>query len=114
MLRRFVLVGLMVLAKGSMLQLVTGTLLSAMFLFFQVQAAPYVKPSDDFLASVAGFSLVIVFVCSYAFKDYQLVGLADVRRKSVHSALLPLYADVVRIHSAAFFPHRPFRGRSVS
>ena len=41
MLRRFVLVGLMVLAQGSMVQLVMGTLLSAFFLLFQVQASPY-------------------------------------------------------------------------
>ena len=37
MSRRFVLVGLMVLAQGSMLQLIMGTLLSAIFLLFQVQ-----------------------------------------------------------------------------
>jgi len=40
-LRRFLLVGLMILAQGSMLQLVMGTLLASIFLLFQVQAAPY-------------------------------------------------------------------------
>ena len=51
-----------------MLQLAMGTLLSAVFLLFQVQAAPYVAMADDFLASAASFSLVAIFLCSYAFK----------------------------------------------
>ena len=51
-----------------MLQLAMGTLLSAVFLLFQVQAAPYVAMADDFLASSASFSLVAIFLCSYAFK----------------------------------------------
>ena len=63
MLRRFVLVGLMVLAQGSMVQLIMGTLLSAVFLLFQVQAAPYKDLSDDYLASASSFSLVILFIC---------------------------------------------------
>ena len=55
MLRRFVLVGLMVLMQDTMMQLVTGTLLSAAFLLFQVQASPYVRMADDLLASAASF-----------------------------------------------------------
>ena len=81
MLRRFVLVGLMVLAQGSMLQLIMGTLLSAVFLLFQVQAAPYESMSDDFLSSGANFALVAIFLCSYAFKEAALTGLADVQSK---------------------------------
>ena len=41
MLRRFVLVGLMVLAQDTMMQLIVGTLLSAAFLLFQVHGSPY-------------------------------------------------------------------------
>jgi hypothetical protein len=44
--RRLVLVGLMVLAQGSMVQLLTGTLLSAAFLLFQVQASPYKEMAE--------------------------------------------------------------------
>ena len=78
MLRRLVLVGLMVLAQGSMLQLLSGGLVAAAFLLFQVQASPYKEMSDDFLASVCSFGLVCAFFCSYAFKDYELVGLEDI------------------------------------
>ena len=41
MLRRLVLVGLMVLYPRKILKLVLGTLVSAAFLLFQVQASPY-------------------------------------------------------------------------
>jgi len=81
MLRRFVLVGLMVLAQGSMLQLVIGTLLSATFLLFQVQASPYKNMSDDFLASGSSFALVAIFLCSYAFKDSAFFGLDDIKQR---------------------------------
>jgi len=81
MLRRLVLVGLMVLVQGSMMQIVVGTLLSAAFLLFQVQASPYLELSDDFLASVCSFFLVVVVVCSYAFKDFEFVGLPDIVEK---------------------------------
>ena len=39
MLRRFVLVGLLVLAQGSIMQIIMGTLLAAAFLLFQVLLA---------------------------------------------------------------------------
>jgi len=106
MLRRFVLVGLMVLAQGSMLQLVMGTLLSAIFLLFQVQASPYSEMADDYLASASNFGLVAVFLCSFAFKVETLVGLEDIASKmsieqesyySVNQSLLILimFASVV-------------------
>jgi len=79
MLRRLVLVGLMVLAQGSMLQLVVGTMLSAVFLLFQVQASPYKEMSDDFLASASSFGLVLAFICAYAFKEYEIFGLRDIQ-----------------------------------
>ena len=64
MLRRFLLVGLMVVIyNGSMLQLVLGTLFAAILLFFQVQAAPFNDMADDYLAAAASFSLLIVFLC---------------------------------------------------
>jgi len=81
MLRRFVLVGLLVLAQGSIMQIIMGTLLAAAFLLFQVQASPYVVLADDFLASACSFALVAVFVLSYAFKSYELVGLPEIESK---------------------------------
>ena len=63
MLRRFLLVGLMVVIyQGSMLQMYIGTLVAAILLFFQVQAGPYKQLADDYLASAASFSLLIFFV----------------------------------------------------
>ena len=79
--RRFVLVGVMVLGQGSMMQLVIGTLLAAVFLLFQVQASPYADISDSFLASVASFALVAVFLCATAFKYIALTDLGDIRAK---------------------------------
>ncbi len=77
MLRRLVLVGLMVLAQGSIMQLVFGTLLSVVFLLFQVQAAPYAAMDDDFLASALNFGLVAIFLSSIAFKYDELIRLDD-------------------------------------
>jgi len=71
----------MVLAQGSMLQLVMGTLLSGVFLLVQVQASPYTGLSDDYLASGCSFGLVAIFLCSYAFKDAALIGLNDIQDK---------------------------------
>lgn len=79
MLRRFVLVGLMVLWQGSMLQIIVGTLLAAVFLLFQVQSAPYLELGNDFLASASSFCLVVMFLISYAFKDASLIGLDEVQ-----------------------------------
>ena len=59
MIRRFVLVGLMVLVPG-MMQIVVGTLLSGVFLLFQVQASPYKDTADDFLASASSFSRALL------------------------------------------------------
>ncbi len=80
-MRRLVLVGFMVLAQGSMQQLLVGALLSAMFLLLQVQASPFREMPDDFLASSASFCLVAVFVISIAFKDAELTGLPDIQAK---------------------------------
>ena len=77
MLRRFVLVGVMVLAQDSMMQLIIGTLLSAAFLLFQVQASPFIDMADDLLASSASFALVVMFACATAFKYAELTGLKD-------------------------------------
>ena len=80
MLRRLILVGLMVLIEG-MMQMVVGTSLAAMFLLFQVLASPYQDMGDDFLAACSSFTLVMMFICCYAFKDYELVGLPDIEAK---------------------------------
>jgi hypothetical protein len=46
MAKRFVLVGVMVLAQGSMMQLIMGVLFAASFLLLQVLATPYLSLSE--------------------------------------------------------------------
>ena len=66
MLRRFVLIGLMIVVfEGRMLQLILGTILTAILLFFQVQTMPFNDLADDYLAAAASFSLLIIFLCWY-------------------------------------------------
>jgi hypothetical protein len=81
MLHRFLLVGLMVVVRnGTMLQLVIGTLISAVFTVMQVQAAPYIEITNDYLASVTAFSLLVVFLCSSYYKygaHFELPDVAD-------------------------------------
>jgi hypothetical protein len=81
MLRLFVLVGVMVLFQGTMMQLITGTLLAVAFLLFQVQASPYANMSDDLLASSLSFCVAAIFLCSYAFKEASLTGLGAIQDK---------------------------------
>ena len=81
MLRRFVLVGLMVLAQDSIAQLILGALLSAIFMLFQVEAGPYTDKLDDFLAGACSFGLVVMFLCSTAFKYMALTDLPDLQEK---------------------------------
>ena len=79
MLRRFLLVGLMVVVhNGEMIQLIIGTLIAAILLFFQVQAAPYNDMSDDYLAAVSSFSLLILFLCCIGFKYSALIELPGI------------------------------------
>jgi len=56
-------------------------LLLCLSILFQVQASPYVVLADDFLASACSFALVAVFVLSYEFKSYELVGLPEIESK---------------------------------
>jgi hypothetical protein len=81
MLRRFVLVGLMVLMQDTMMQLLIGMLLAAAFLLFQVQAAPYVSMTDNLLAAASSFCLVVVFLSSIAFKYTVLIDIPDIQSK---------------------------------
>ncbi|KAL3912703.1 MAG: hypothetical protein SGPRY_008246, partial [Prymnesium sp.] len=81
MLRRIVLVGLMVLYQDTMMQLIVGSLLSAMFLLLQVQASPYKEANDNLLAASVSFCLVVYFMVCTAFKNTALTNLADIQTK---------------------------------
>ena len=82
MLRRFLLVGLMVVIyEGSMLQMYIGTLVAAILLFFQVQAGPYKQLADDYLAAASSFALLMLFTCSIIFKYDALTASEDLQAK---------------------------------
>lgn len=81
MLRRLVLVGLMVLYQGTMMQLVVGGMLAALFLLLQVQASPFKETTDDFMASSVSFMLVVIFSVCYAFKYDELVSLPEIQEQ---------------------------------
>jgi len=69
MARRLVLVGLLIVFKpGSIEQLAVGTILALIYCVVQVQAAPYARISDNFLASVASLCLVAVLLCCTYYK----------------------------------------------
>ena len=112
MARRFVLVGLMVLFQDTMMQLIVGTLLAAAFLLLQVQAAPYKKLSDDYLASASSLCLLILFLCATEFKHGTLTGLGDIQTKmSIQQKRL----YVLRGDALLYINHgeRGWRARSV-
>ena len=74
MARRFVLVGAFMLVwPGSLVQLILGTVTAAMFLLVQIQARPYKRTSDNYLASAASFCLLIYFLCCVMYKISGLV-----------------------------------------
>ncbi|KAL3926142.1 MAG: hypothetical protein SGPRY_003439, partial [Prymnesium sp.] len=81
MLRRFVLVGLLVLYQDTMMQLIIATLLCAVFLLLQVQASPYRRKEDELLASISSFCLVVVFMCATSFKYLSFTNLNDIQDK---------------------------------
>ena len=69
MLRKFLLVGLFVIVfPGTITQVVIGTIVSAVFLMVQMQAKPYLKESDDYLAVASSFSLTMLFLISLVYK----------------------------------------------
>ena len=70
LLRRFFLVGLFQYYPnpGSLAQIVSATLLCVIYLFMQLQAAPFKSITDDYLAKVCSFFLVCLFACCTLFR----------------------------------------------
>ena len=78
MVKRLILVGFMVLLQGNVRQIFIATFMAGAFLLFQVQASPFRDKFDDYLASTASFSLLIIFLCAIAFKYDELTSLEEV------------------------------------
>ena len=59
MLRRVMLVGVMVLVlRGSVTQLILGTIIVLAYLLLQMQSSPYKDAADNYLASACSFSTI--------------------------------------------------------
>ena len=81
-LRRFLLVGVAcVIAPGSLLQLALGEAVALVFLVVQMQAHPYKRLADGFLAKACGFSLAVFFFSCVLLKIGTLTELQAVRER---------------------------------
>ena len=61
MARRLVLVGFLVpVSPGSLQQLACGVMVAVLYLLFQLQARPYRRLADNYIAMMASFSLVVL------------------------------------------------------
>ena len=82
MLRRFLLVGVFVVGpyeRGTMMQLALATLVCIMLLCFQLQANPFARTTDDFLAAACSFCLTVCFLCCVCYKLNTLTELKDMQ-----------------------------------
>jgi len=100
MTRRLFLVGVFSLypAPGSLAQIVSGTLLCAIYVFLQQQASPYASISDDYVAKACTFFLLLLFGCCVLFNLISLLEqpelaslLSESQRQLVN---LPLLAEI--------------------
>lgn len=67
---------------------------------------PYVSPTDDFLAGMSSFSLVIIFLCCFTFKYIALVelpGIEAILSSSQRSTFSPDPIAVIRLFLLALF-----------
>ena len=81
--RKLILVGFMIIVPAylsSMLQLILGTLVSAIFLFVQLIASPYENQSDDYLAATASFSILVFFLSCLGYKYASAFDLAGIKQ----------------------------------
>ena len=76
--RRFVLVGLFVVVKpGTIIQIFVGTMFCAAFLMVQLQARPYTRAGDNYLALASSFCILILFTVSILYKYDELTASVD-------------------------------------
>jgi len=82
MLRKFLLIGLLVtIEPGSVIQIVMGTVVCATYLMVQLQAQPYAKPFDNYVAQGSSFSMLMFFFCCVLYKYDSLTASDDLKRK---------------------------------
>ena len=74
-------------------QLIIGTLVAAIVLFLQVQAAPYNDISNDHLAAASSFSLLILFLSCICFKYAAAFELPDIQERMSKEQELTYFVD---------------------
>ena len=80
MSRRLVLVGFFILLqRGSVTQIIAGATYSLVHLLLQMQANPYRKLHDNFLANACNFCLCALCLCLMLFKIGSLIELPEVQ-----------------------------------
>ena len=82
--RRFLLVGLFVVGpaeRGSVMQLATATMLCLMFLAIQTFAQPYTQLSDDLLAIMSSFSLLVFFLACLVLKYNMVTEVGELHKR---------------------------------
>lgn len=80
MLRRLVLIGFFILLdRGSITQLIAGTIYCLFHQLIQMLAAPYKSLHDNFLANASNFALCVLFLTLIMFQVSNATGLAEVR-----------------------------------
>jgi hypothetical protein len=80
MLRKFFLVGVMVLIEpGTLVQISIGTIFCAAYLMVQLTAAPYMSRADGFLAHASSFSLLMIYFCCTLYKVDMLTASDDLQ-----------------------------------
>ena len=80
MLRRLVLVGFLILVKrGSIVQLAFGMLFALLYLAIQSRATPFRKAADDFFATACSVALAALFLLALLFKNAELTASSRVR-----------------------------------
>lgn len=82
MLRRFILVGALVVYKqGSVEQIAYAALVALVYLAVQITATPFRKASDNFFASGCSLSIAALFLLCLLFKYSELVEIKEIRDK---------------------------------
>ena len=82
MARRFVLVGLLqVVASGTLLQLLLGTLTCFVYLVLQLQIVPYKDATNGYVALASSAALVLFFITCLVYTMALLVDVPEVHER---------------------------------
>ena len=82
--RRFLLVGLYVVwpyEQGTVMQVAVANVTSIVYLALQLQAKPFRKLFDDYLARACSISLTVMLLCCAFYKNMSLTQLPEIQAR---------------------------------